>query len=293
MSQEDFDFVAQDETYCNSYDVYRRGLLKQQKAWVSRQLIPLLSERFEPTKYRILGVGSGEGDLDLLLLAEIRAEMKRKTFDCEILYTVIERNASFISRFQNRVKMHEEVLGGVKFEWYHGVFEEFISTSPPDKYDLIHFAHSLYYMDAEKALAQCMDKLLLPGGRLMSVVQTEESIYAKNCKKFKGQVANCFDNFNVICGRDLEAIAEKHGWKCRIETGSRILDLTDMLGGKIESEQGSKLFDFFFHADHLLESLDGKKLKEILQHFIENCKLENGKYLSVGHEAIVLFVNDV
>eukprot|EP00794_Sanderia_malayensis_P020313 gene20313-22312_t len=290
--KEELEFVAQDETYCTTYDVYRRGLLEQQRRWVSKQLIPILSESFQKPSYRILAVGSGEGDVDILILDEINKELAKHGIKCDISYTVIERNQSFVKRFQERVEHHKH-LSNVKFQWFEGTFEEVIGGNEGPSlgtFDLVHFVHALYYVDAENVLKYCMDELLMPTtGFVMAVVQTEQSIYAKNCRKFKGYLPNCFDGFTVFTDETLKPIADKNGWKCKVEVGDRILDISDILGDQLDNNDGNKLLDFFFHADGLKKSLTPSLWKEIMDHFKENSTFENGRYKSVGHEAILLF----
>ncbi len=283
-------YVAQDETYCSS--LYRRGLLEQQKEWVSNQIIPVLSPSLNTPSYRVLAVGSGEGDVDMLLLDEINKELIKNNIKCDISYTVIERNASFIARFQDRVKSKEALMKNVSFTFHEGTFEE-VTNKDKDlgKFDLVHFIHALYYIDAENALEFCMANLVAPGGCIMSVVQTEESIYAKNCRKYKGKIPNCFDGFTVMTDQTLKPIAAKNNWKCKVVIGKRILDLTDILG-ESASNEGNKLLDFFFHAEDLHKSLSEDDLKGILDHFKAHSTIEEGKYKSVGHEAIVLFLKD-
>ena len=287
-SPQNDEYVAQDETYVTAYDVYRRGLLEQQKVWVSKQVIPILSASLNRPCFRILAVGTGEGDVDMLLLAHMVSELQTKGVTCEIQYNVIERNASFIARFQDRVK--ESAFDNVKFAWHHGTYEEVVaSNSSLGTFNLIHFFHSLYYMEEKKVLEECMEKYLESDGCILCVVQTEVGIYTKNCRKYKGKLDNCLEGFNVLSDENLKILAAKNGWNCKVEVGKRILDLTSILGGTLDTPEGSKLFDFFFHAVNLVKQLKEDQLKEILDFFKSNCTFENGKYLAVGNEGIVFF----
>ena len=290
------DFVADNNKYTDTYDVYRRGLLEQQRAWVNKQVMPVLSRILGQSSLRILSIGSGEGDVDLMLLEAMLQECVRKGQQSfKIDYVVVERNNMFISRFKETVALKTEELPNVNFSFIEGTFEDVTSSkasgSPGDhdlgNFDFILITHVLYYMDEEKVLQECMANHLKTGGILMAVVQSEASIYAKTCRKYNKILTNCFEGFNVLCETDMDAVAKKNQWKHQIEIGKRVLDVTDIVAGDYPNPAGIKLLDFFFHAKNLLSLISEEQLQEILEFFKANTEVIDGKYVGVGNESIV------
>eukprot|EP00112_Aurelia_sp_Birch-Aquarium-sp1_P017829 Seg4173.2 transcript_id=Seg4173.2/GoldUCD/mRNA.D3Y31 product="Histamine N-methyltransferase" protein_id=Seg4173.2/GoldUCD/D3Y31 len=290
------DFVADNNKYTDTYDVYRRGLLEQQRAWVNKQVIPVLSRILGQSCLRILSIGSGEGDVDIMLLEALLQECARKGQEnCKIDYVVVERNAMFISRFKERVALKTEVFPNVNFSFIEGTFEDVTTSNSSSSHngldmgniDFILITHVLYYMNEEKVLQECMANHLKTGGILMAVVQSEASIYAKTCRKYDKKLTNCFEGFNVLCETDMGAIAKKNQWKHQIEIGKRVLDVTDIVASDRPNPVGIKLLDFFFHAKNLLSLVSEEQLQEILEFFKANTEVIDGKYIAVGNESIV------
>lgn len=285
------DFVADNNKYTDTYDVYRRGLLEQQRAWVNKQVVPVLSRMLGQECVRMLSIGSGEGDVDIMLLEALLQECARKGQEsCKIDYLVVERNAMFISRFKKRVALKKEDFPNVDFSLTEGTFEDATKSASGiviGNFDFILITHVLYYMDEEKVLQECMANHLKTGGILMAVVQSEASICAKTCRKYDKKLKNCFEGFNVLCETDMSAIAKKNAWKHQIEIGKRVLDVTDIVAGDRPNPAGIKLLDFFFHAKNLLGLISEEELQEILAFFKANTEVIDGKYVGVGNESIL------
>ena len=281
-------FVEDDKTYSDSYGVFRRGLLEQQKVWV-KGVIPLLTQTFpnvEGSTYKILGIGSGWGDVDLLFISQILAEMRKLNITCKIRCLVVERNVEFVDKFKERVKENAKQLQGVSFEWILTTAEDFIQDHTSEKFDFIHCVHSLYYMKEEDVLQKFKDKLLAPKGCILNVVQTEGSIYARNYYKYHKDIDAAWNFFHVITDRRLKETADRNGWQSKVVIGKRKLEVTEMFDDK--SLQGRKLLDFFFHAENLHEHIQPDTLNNILTFFEENSFSEQSKKFAAADEGIVL-----
>ena len=284
------EYVADSSTYLDTYDYYRRGLLEQQSVWIKQQLVPILLQNVKSRSLvRMLSVGSGEGDIDILILDALLEELEGQGSTRTIIeYSIAERNPEFINRFKQRLRTKD--LSNVKFTFYLGTLEGLDGEFSDSKFDFIHLIHVLYYMDAERILNKCMEKYLDAEGMLLAVVQQEGNLYAKNWRHFSVKFREHVGQFNLLCETDLRSIAEKNNWRHKIEVGKRTLDVSDVITMSTPSPAGWKLLDFFFHSNNLQASFDLGKLKEVTEFFKANAtKSENGKYIARGDETLAFF----
>ena len=288
------EYVADNRTYLDTYDYYRRGLLEQQSVWIKQYLIPVLLQYVKKQSHlRILSVGSGEGDIDILILNALLSELNsNESQSIFIEYAVAERNPEFISRFKQRLQSKNSEFSNVKFTFYLDTLENLENEFSESTFDFIHFIHVLYYMDADKVLHRCMGKYLKPEGILMAVVQQKGNLYAKNWEHFSVKFREHVGHFNLLCETDLKAIAEKNNWKYRIEVGRRIVDVSDIIANNVPSPAGWKLLDFFFHSNNLQSSLNPENVKEVTDFFKANAIVsENGSYIARGDETVAFIFN--
>ena len=288
------EYVADNTTYLDTYDYYRRGLLEQQSVWIKQQVIPTLLQHVKKqSRVRMLSVGSGEGDIDMVLLSTLLKEMANYGAENTIIeYTVAERNPEFINRFKQRLLNNDNDFSNVKFTFFLGTLENLESELFGSSYDFIHFIHVLYYMDAEKVLRKCMKDYLKAEGVLLAVVQQESNLYAKNWRRFSVKFREHVGHFNLLCETGLKAIAEDNNWKYRVEVGSRTLDVSDVIATDSPSPAGWKLLDFFFHSNNLQSSFSEENLKEVTDFFKDNTvNSPSGKYIALGDETIMFIYN--
>ena len=288
------EYVADSSTYLDTYDYYRRGLLQQQSVWIKQYLIPILLQYVKKQSHlRMLSVGSGEGDIDIVILDALLSELNTNESQSIVIeYAVAERNPEFINRFKQRLQNKISDFSNVKFTFYLDTLENLESELNELTFDFIHFIHVLYYMDAEKVLHRCMGKYLKPDGILMAVVQQKENLYAKNWEHFSVKFREHVGHFNLLCETDVRMVAEKNNWKYRIEVGRRTLDVSDVLAKDFPSPAGWKLLDFFFHSNNLQTSLSPENLKEVTDFFKANSIVsENGSYIARGDETVAFIFN--
>ena len=287
-------YVSDDNNYTDTYDVYRRGLLQQQKVWVNEQVVPLLVERHAQSdaEITVLSVGSGEGDIDIILLHALIEEFEKKGIhDYTLHYTVVERNPVFVERFRKTLEQKGDVFAKIKFTFMVSTLEECAKKLFGNKFDFIHIIHTLYYMDAEKLMRLCVDNYLNKRGILLAVVQSEESLYAKNWRLFSQKFKHTVGDFNLLCEKEMKEIAEKIGLKFSILKGKRVIDVTDIAAGDVPNAAGYKLLDFFFHSKNLREILQGDELREIVEFFRANTSVVDGRNIARADETLLFLYN--
>lgn len=131
----------------------QRSLLQ---GWVVDILAPLLADR-DPV--RVLGVGVGDGSVDEPLAAALAAGGRR------VHYTGVEPHAGSAIRFAERLHgLQAPTLTPTV------VIGNFIEHDAGRKADLVHFVHSLYYVDDLPATLDRGLAMLRPGGVLLAAI---------------------------------------------------------------------------------------------------------------------------
>ena len=291
--EKDVDYVADSTTYLDTYDYYRRGLLEQQSVWVRQHVIPVLMQNFQnQSNVRILSVGSGEGDIDILILDALLQQMNDNSIkNTNIEYVVVERNPEFVDRFKQRIQRQGPDYSKVNFKFCLDTLENLESELSGSMFNVIFLIHVLYYMDAGKMLQKCMEKYLKSEGAIVAVVQQEANLYSKNWKHFSIKFRDHVGHFNLLCETDLAAIAKENNWKHRIEAGKRIIDVSDVIGTGSPNAAGWKLLEFFLHSNNLEASLNKEELKEVIDFFKANAVFKDGKHIATGDETIAFIFN--
>ena len=142
------------------------------------------------SSFRVLGVGSGEGENDINLLeafSEIRQNQGAAT---SIINRVIEPDKGMLSTFREKaVNLPEHFKGraNVDFEWVPMTFQEYCSkkTAEDVKFDVVHFIHSIYYLGVEDALVHCYEKELGEKGIIISISVGEDNSMVRFAAKFQ------------------------------------------------------------------------------------------------------------
>lgn len=201
-------------------------------------------------KYSILGVGSADGQTDLVILGIITKYLSSLNQGRpEVFSRVIEPNVHELEAYKASViniPLSQRKLADLSFDWVPTTFQDYSNNChQPNCFNLVHFIHSLYYMDAESALLHCFDKELKRNGVIMCLVQTEDSYFAKMRKKYLGRL-----NFGLTfyTTEEIASIAKKHLWKHDLRTSRFRVDITKCYDES--SEEGSLLLDFLTHQQN-------------------------------------------
>ena len=231
----------------------------------------------QPTSslFRVLGVGSGDGQVDLRILTAVATALGSS----KIHSTVVEPSAQFISSYRSRVSLLPKALEGkVSFEWHEMNLEKFMKSCPRiERFDLIHFVASLYYMDAEKALSNCYERLAV-GGAIFCTLGPEKSFFPKLSRKLKGKV-DLGSIHKFYTEVDLVSIAERNNWKYKeLSKTSYETDISFCFDHS--SAEGGLLLDFLTHCQDFRSTADEMFYKEVMNFLEEESTTDdNGKKL--------------
>lgn len=249
--------------------------------------------------FNVLGVGSGKGEMDVLIMQFIAAQLKVGETDVKpsIHSLVVEPSSFLLEKFKaSAASLPTSLtdLARVSFEWQQTTFQEYKQTcAAQDKkiwpsFDFIHFIHSIYYMDAEDTLLTCFEQYLGEKGAIFCLVQTEESYFVKVQETFKGRLTFGSEDMMIYTENDLAKIAAQKGWKYDIIRKDFIIDVSLCFGER--SAQGDLLFDFLTHQKDFRATADQELVDEFID-FFGNCEVadETGRrLLKAGMAAVVI-----
>jgi histamine N-methyltransferase len=247
-------------------------------------------------QFNVLSVGSGSGEMDIEILKIIKEEMQ-KSGDCEnmkIYNRAIEPNGHLLDLYKAAIrnlpsflKGEEQGLGGdrggevVTFELSKITIEEFMEKSDDNiKFDVIHFVHSIYYVNVEQSLVYCFEKILRENGLVIIVA---------NDSPFRNTVLSKLDeewhdprdiNANKVTPVDILHMAEKYKWKYEDYTQESIIDVSEIFDE--HSKDGNMLLDFLTRRVNFRFAKDKSMVQETLELIRENTYVENGKYFGKG-----------
>ncbi len=199
----------------------QRGLLRE---WLVREVPPLLAGR-DPA--RVVGVGVGDGSLDAPLAAALAAGGRG------VRYTGIEPHAASASAFLAGL-----TVPGTPSLVPAVVVGDFARHDPGHPADLVHFVHSLYYVDDLEGSLDHALALLRPGGLLLAATAPREPLCVLT------ELLGPWRRSGPWFAEDVRAALARRGLAVRAETVTGLLDVADVLAGG-----GADVLDFLVGAD--------------------------------------------
>jgi len=254
-----------------------------------QKLLPSVQDR---TSFNILSVGSGTGDMDLEILKIVKDELQRSQgwHQMKIFNRAIEINKYPCDLYKAAIKKLNDQQ--VDFDLRHQSFEEYAEgfTMEQPKFDLIHFIHSIYYVDIEVVLKHCIENELQDNGRLVFMVgSSRENLISSVLQKQRlPDWHGTPDEKNPESFETAEKmieIAEKYGWKREVYTQEYPVDVTEIFDP--QSAEGNLLLDFFTHTKNYRSTADKKLLQETLSLIDDLSTLKDGKRLGVKKESLI------
>ena len=232
-----------------------------------RELLEYHSSKEAP--FRILGVGSGEGENDIHLLEAFSKIRRKPNTAVSVVNRVVEPDIARLSTFRTKAanlskRFKKEV--NVAFEWVPMTFQEYSSQKKAEdaKFDVVHFIHSIYYLGVEDALVHCYEKELGDKGIIMTITQAEDDPMMKFASQFPDQRHRSFPR-----NKDVVAVAKQKGWKYFACSGdSNELDITNIFDSS--SRQGNHLLNFLTNRRELRQNEKKETVEKILKFWEEH-----------------------
>ena len=236
----------------------------------------------EPLK--ILGIGSGPGDRDLLILPTIGEYFTSKKGKKPALQNVIvEPSSCLLDEFKAKVSslppLLQQITESNSFEWHQKTFREFHEeTAEKNRFQLIHFYHSIFE-----------EHLTTDSGIILCLVQAEDSFFALVSHKFKGKLSCGSEDMAFRTDQELVAIAEKHGWKYSVPFKEQFeINVTSCLAEE-PTERGDLLIDFLTQQQNFRATAEPDLYHSVIE-FIDSLTFtkENGDKFVQGRSAVVI-----
>ncbi|XP_066280276.1 histamine N-methyltransferase-like [Branchiostoma lanceolatum] len=130
------------------------------------------------TDVRVLGIGSGSGGIDIVILKKL---LQRHN---SMYNRVVEPSGEMIERYKTLVR-GDTSLGAVKFDWRQLTAEEYFKTKEDTKFHLIHAVHVLYHVDDPYATLRDMWEQLADGGCMLVAMESDKSDWGNLGHKLK------------------------------------------------------------------------------------------------------------
>jgi SAM-dependent methyltransferase len=221
----------------------QRALLEK---WLARELPPLLVDR-DPV--RVVGVGVGDGTVDAVLAAALAMDGRR------VLYSGVEPHAPSAVGFVARLAAlaAAALVPTVTIAC-------FADHDGGTTTDLVHFVHSLYYVDDLSAALDHALGMLRPGGLLVAAMAPLEPLCVLT------ELLSPWAGHRPWFADDVRAELDVRGLEVHAETLVGHLDVRDVLADPLG--RGEAVFDFLVGAR--TAALDPDVREAVLDHLRDN-----------------------
>lgn len=285
-------FVSTGKYYYKSLDAMKNKTSEFFKnVEIMRDHMPSMIQKLlhsvqDRTSFNILSVGSGTGDIDLEILKIVKDELQRSQgcHQMKIFNRAIEINKYPCDLYKAAIKNFNDQQAD--FDLRNQSFEEYAEESTLEqlKFDVIHFIHSIYYVDIEAVLKHCIENELQDNGRLVFIVTRSSPMSSVLEKQWHGTSDEKNPGSFGIAEKMFE-IAEKYGWKHEIYTHEYSIDVTEIFDP--QSTEGNLLLDFITHTENYRGTADKKLLQETLALIEDLSTLKDGKRLGEKKESLI------
>ena len=247
-----------------------------------RERLPSLVPRrlHDSQQLNILSVGSGNGEKDLLVLKVIRESLR--STELKIFNRAIEPNTYFCDLYNEAIANMQTPSDdqATTFEICEQSFQQYSqhTEKEPVKFDVVHFIHSIYYVDMEEALCHCFEKELGENGVFICIVSGGDLVHlilAKQPKDWHGQEDGASQDLEMA--RQLVGIAKSKGWKHEAYIKEYSIDVTEVFDPK--STEGNLLLDFLTHTINFRETAEKQVVEETLAVVRDHTVFKDGKRL--------------
>ncbi|XP_020786494.2 histamine N-methyltransferase-like [Boleophthalmus pectinirostris] len=222
--------VDDDDGYDKSLTVYKvHSSGHQPREDFIRTILPeQLASIGDGKSINIIGLGAGEGNIDMEMLSQLRRKHPGVLLDNE----VVEPSAHRILRYKERAAQMFH-LDPVNFTWNQMTASEFEEQwrqrNITKKIDFIHMLHMLYYVEDPGATVRFYQSLLRKNGKILISILSAESGYVKMWKAFSTQLnppgtRTWFPERNTA---DIKQLLDEAGIQYQSYKSPAVLDITD------------------------------------------------------------------
>ncbi|XP_072177887.1 histamine N-methyltransferase-like [Diadema setosum] len=236
--------------------------------------IDLLHQAFpDVEELKVLGVGSGAGEVDCCLLQRLALSFP------VILNTVVDPSSEMTSRYNDLVQQKRSSLSGVRCSFVNALVQDFLAElgasetggQSKKRFHFIHAIHSLYYMDElERAISELYWALEEGGIMLISVMPDDHTLRRLwNRFPFIGSEQTNGPKLNNWKSSDVIEVLNKLDIPFSCFTREWRPDMSACLDPS--SDTGNKILDFITHTIHFRDTAPAQLQEDIFSFLRSIC----------------------
>ncbi|XP_022080183.1 histamine N-methyltransferase-like [Acanthaster planci] len=231
---------------------------------------------------RVLGIGSGTGELDLQMLTKLLPRFPL------IHNRVVEPAEDAMDKYQALVQSRAQELQGVRWDWRQQTIDQYTEEARGGDSTKFHFVHAcqcLYYAaDLESSLTylyNCVE----PGGVMVVSLITETSGMYRLWHHFPS-----FQDalMKYVSSSDIRGYLTRRGIPYTEHHQSSRVDVTDCFDEA--SEAGGHVLDIMTHVVKLRETASAELLAEVMQS-MAGCSEKSGNRFFITNNWDAAVVN--
>lgn len=236
----------------------------------------------------IIGVGSGAGEIDLEIFSELRLKHPGVTVD----YEVVEPSSQQLKKYRATVSEKPD-LDFIKFTWNQMTASEFEEQwkqkKMTKKFDFIHMIQMLYYVKDPGATVSFFQTLLNKSGKLLIILVSDASGWAKLWKTYKDQLCYAEIDQCVTTG-DIRSFLDSGGRSYRSFKLPSQFDITECFTDG--DEKGELLLDFLTEVQDFSKTASPELKAGVLQLLRHpDCSVESAGRVIFNNTLEVLVVD--
>ena len=248
------------------------------------------------SRFNVLSVGSGTGEMDIEIMKIVKEEFQQSKTGShmKMFNRAIEPNEYSCGLYKAAIENLPSQLNDqlTEFELCQQTFEEYKESQQGQessmKFDMVHFIHSIYYVNIEQALIHCFEKELSDQGTFVCIIGGRNLRYWVSLKQRKLQWhgRNDTDSESYETAEKIIKISNDNGLKHEIYTQEYSIDVTEVFDEK--STEGNLLLDFLTHTVNFRETADKQLVEETLALIEDLTTVKDGKRVGDKKESLLL-----
>lgn len=254
------------EAYDKSYQVFLQNWQVNRQVALDLMQKHLKPHQPHPPQIAVLSIGAGPGDFDVQVISTLKQQISK---ELKLRYVAVEPNHLHRQRYEQKITAPE--FADVDWKVHPEKIEEFWTD---EKFDIIHYTHSLYHMPGhEKLLVQRAMEMLKDDGFLILTLDTTEAVIYDTIFKYAALTGEGFTK--MLQMETMQTMVDDLGLSYEVVTYPEYMDVT--LCFEENSSGGKALMDFFCQADS--SQLSDEQRQEMLHLLASNMSEKDGRKL--------------